>query len=300
MRRLSLFLLLATAAAPALAASDDAADRRAERAAAREARSEARSERADRPARVERGEPARTERSEPARVEREAPARQSFDRPDRPQRLERAQRIERAQGGDFDAPERVREQRRVEQQDSPDSVRNWRGRERQRAVSPARIEQRNSMREKMQTERQQRIENRSSAIAARPPRTLPVSTVPQPGTQPPPPAVSAVNAARSSHLWNTDWRHDHRYDWSNHRRHHRSLFHLGFYYDPFGWGYSRYYTGWRLWPSFYSSNYWLSDPYMYRLPYAPYPYKWVRYYDDALLVDTWSGEVVDVIYDFFW
>ena len=30
------------------------------------------------------------------------------------------------------------------------------------------------------------------------------------------------------------------------------------------------------------------------------PYRWVRYYDDALLVDIYSGEVVDVIYDFFW
>ncbi|WP_409574764.1 RcnB family protein [Sphingopyxis sp. PET50] len=29
-------------------------------------------------------------------------------------------------------------------------------------------------------------------------------------------------------------------------------------------------------------------------------YRWVRYYNDALLVDTYSGEVVDVIYDFFW
>ena len=26
----------------------------------------------------------------------------------------------------------------------------------------------------------------------------------------------------------------------------------------------------------------------------------LRYYDDVLLVDTYSGEVVDVIYEFFW
>jgi len=26
----------------------------------------------------------------------------------------------------------------------------------------------------------------------------------------------------------------------------------------------------------------------------------VRYYDDVVLVDTYTGEVVDVIYDFFW
>jgi hypothetical protein len=26
----------------------------------------------------------------------------------------------------------------------------------------------------------------------------------------------------------------------------------------------------------------------------------VRYWDDAFLVDTWSGEVIDVIHNFFW
>jgi len=26
----------------------------------------------------------------------------------------------------------------------------------------------------------------------------------------------------------------------------------------------------------------------------------VRYYDDVLLIDTYTGQVVDVIYDFFW
>jgi len=26
----------------------------------------------------------------------------------------------------------------------------------------------------------------------------------------------------------------------------------------------------------------------------------VRYYDDAVLVNIYTGEVVDVIYDFFW
>jgi Ni/Co efflux regulator RcnB len=39
---------------------------------------------------------------------------------------------------------------------------------------------------------------------------------------------------------------------------------------------------------------------MYRLPFAPPGYRWIRYYDDALLIDTWDGQVVDVIYDFFW
>jgi hypothetical protein len=36
-------------------------------------------------------------------------------------------------------------------------------------------------------------------------------------------------------------------------------------------------------------------------PAAAYPgTRWVRYYDDVLLVDVYTGEVVDVIHDFFW
>jgi hypothetical protein len=36
------------------------------------------------------------------------------------------------------------------------------------------------------------------------------------------------------------------------------------------------------------------------LPYAPAGTVWVRYYNDAVLVDTFTGEVLDVVYDFFW
>ena len=53
-------------------------------------------------------------------------------------------------------------------------------------------------------------------------------------------------------------------------------------------------------PLFFSQNYWLGDPGYYRLPPAPPGTRWVRYYDDVLLVDMYTGEVIDVIYDFFW
>jgi len=129
-------------------------------------------------------------------------------------------------------------------------------------------------------------------------RTPVISHTPREGTQPPPRTDFARRTA-SMH-WNTDWRHNHRYDWWNWRRTHRNYFHLGFYYDPFGWGYRPYSIGWRLWPAYYSSRYWISDPWYYRLPYAPPGYRWIRYYDDLLLVDTWDGQVVDVIYNFFW
>ena len=124
-----------------------------------------------------------------------------------------------------------------------------------------------------------------------------MSRTPRPGTQPPIPTTSRPSTTPQ---WSGHWRNDNRYDWQNHRRRHRSLFHLGFYYDPFGWGYQPYSIGWRMWPSYYSSSFWLNDPWQYRLPYAPPGTRWIRYYDDAILVDTWNGQVLDVIYNFFW
>jgi hypothetical protein len=129
-------------------------------------------------------------------------------------------------------------------------------------------------------------------------RTPVISETPREGTQPPP--RTDLSRRTAAVHWNTDWRHDNRYDWTSWRRSHRSHFHLGFYYDPFGWGYRPYLVGWRLWPAYYSSRFWITDPWYYRLPYAPPGYRWIRYYDDLILVDTWDGRVVDVIYDFFW
>jgi Ni/Co efflux regulator RcnB len=100
--------------------------------------------------------------------------------------------------------------------------------------------------------------------------------------------------------WNQNWRDNHRYDWRNWRQHHHQRYHRHHYYDPFGWDYIQYWIGWRLWPDYYASNFWITDPWYYRLPPAPLGTRWVRYYNDALLVDIYTGEVIDVIHDFFW
>ena len=103
-----------------------------------------------------------------------------------------------------------------------------------------------------------------------------------------------------SGTWNRDWRNDRRYDWRRYRDSHRSIFHIGIYYDPFGYNYYRPFNiGYRLYPSYYGQQYWI-DPGLYQLPYPPPGTVWVRYWDDALLVDTYTGEVVDVIRNFFW
>ena len=104
-----------------------------------------------------------------------------------------------------------------------------------------------------------------------------------------------------NHSWDRNWRSNNRYNWSAYRNSHRSIFHLGTYYSPYrNYSYRRLSIGFYLDSLFYSNRYWIDDPYNYRLPDAYGPYRWVRYYDDALLVDIYTGEVVDVMYDFFW
>ena len=102
--------------------------------------------------------------------------------------------------------------------------------------------------------------------------------------------------------WNNGWRNDRRYDWRDYRNSNRGIYRLPRYYAPSGWGYGyrRFTIGYTLSSILFSSQYWINDPYYYRLPEVYGPYRWVRYYNDALLVDVETGEVVDTIYDIFW
>ena len=101
--------------------------------------------------------------------------------------------------------------------------------------------------------------------------------------------------------WNRSWRNDRRYDWNRWRYSNRNIFRLPSYYSPYrNHRYSRFSIGFFLQPLFYSQRYRIGNPYQYRLPAAPYGTQWVRYYNDVLLVDIYTGEVIDVIYDFFW
>jgi len=106
---------------------------------------------------------------------------------------------------------------------------------------------------------------------------------------------------RGSRNWNRDWRNDNRYDWQRYRYSNRNAFHVGPYYSPYrGYGYNRFSIGIFLDPFFYDQRYWIGDPWQYRLPPAEPGTEWVRYYNDVLLVDVYTGEVLDTIYDFFW
>ena len=102
--------------------------------------------------------------------------------------------------------------------------------------------------------------------------------------------------------WTRDWRSDRRYDWNGYRGSNRNAYRLPRYYAPQGWGYGyrRFSIGVTLSSVLWGQDYWIDDPYAYRLPEAYGPYRWVRYYNDALLVDLRSGRVVDAVNDIFW
>jgi Ni/Co efflux regulator RcnB len=288
MRKLLITLLMASAAAtPALAGPRHDSDRQQTREERQQAREDSRSERVA-PARAERAAPVeRTQRADRPQVQVRAQSPQYQPRAERPQQTYAAPaRVER----NLDAA-RAENARR----EAATAARDERVQSRSQTVQ--------QLRDDRVQLRDQRVEAREQRQAARPDRVVSrarppvISDVPRPGTQPPPPVAQAQSTAPAN--WRVTWRDNDRYDWQNHRRHHRSLFHLGFYYDPYGWGYQPYSIGWRLWPSYYSRNYWITDPWMYRLPYAPAGYVWIRYWNDALLVDTWSGQVVDMIPNFF-
>lgn len=292
MRKILFSILLASAAAiPAYAQPSE----REERAQTREERQSERSK-----AQKERAE-ARSERVESRKSSAEEPA---------PTRVERIET--RRSGVDSTAPARterterrtdVREERRRDQSAAQSPNVNERGRptlEQRRSTREAISNQQLEQRQQIEQRRAQTLEqtrDRMNQIRQR----VPPPAGARPDLPAPPPPVAETTKPVPAPQWSTThWRKDSRHDWRRWRDRNRSLFHLGFYFDPFGWGYHRWGIGWRLWPSYYDRYYWLYDPWMYRLPYAPWPYRWIRYYNDALLVNVITGQVVDVEYDFFW
>ena len=145
-------------------------------------------------------------------------------------------------------------------------------------------------------ERDFRQGDRSYPQVMRDRHPLIVSNTPRPGTQPP---LRVESGRHHDVRWSTNWRNDRRYDWRERRRHHHSLFHLGLFIDPFGWDYQPFSIGYRMWPAYYGNQYWI-DPSLYGLPYPPPGCVWIRYWNDAILVDTYSGTTLDVIPNFFW
>lgn len=69
---------------------------------------------------------------------------------------------------------------------------------------------------------------------------------------------------------------------------------------PSGYRYQRWAFGMTLPSLFWGSNYWISDYSNYGLAYPPPGTVWVRYGNDAILIDRYSGEILEVVYGQFY
>jgi Ni/Co efflux regulator RcnB len=94
---------------------------------------------------------------------------------------------------------------------------------------------------------------------------------------------------------NRRWRDN---DWRDYRTRNRTVYARGSWRAPFG--YTRFRSGVRIAPSYWGSRYVIADPWRYRLPPAGRYQRWVRHYDDVLLIDTRRGTVVRVLSGFYW
>lgn len=95
-----------------------------------------------------------------------------------------------------------------------------------------------------------------------------------------------------------DARQEYREDWQDYRRDHRSAFKGSRFTAPFK--YRSFGTGARISSSYYGPRYYVNNYSAYRLR-APGPnQRYVRHYNDLLLVNVRSGTVMRVYHNFYW
>ena len=91
-----------------------------------------------------------------------------------------------------------------------------------------------------------------------------------------------------------------REDWRDYRRTHGDVYRRGAYVGPRGYRYRPVTVGYRFQPAYYGRNYWINDPYAYRLPRVGANERWVRYNRDVVRVDIRNGRVLAVLNGFFY
>jgi hypothetical protein len=79
-----------------------------------------------------------------------------------------------------------------------------------------------------------------------------------------------------------------------------SSFRAAPFYYPGGWGYRRWGVGQFLPSLFLNQTYFIGNWGAYGLGPPPPGLQWVRYGPDALLVNVYTGQVVDTVYGVFW
>jgi Ni/Co efflux regulator RcnB len=96
-----------------------------------------------------------------------------------------------------------------------------------------------------------------------------------------------------------------RRDFRDYRNYHQNFraaqrFRAPPYRRPPGYFARRWSWGQILPAPYWTRDYWLTDFYAYDLPPPPYGAIWVRVGDDALLIDQYTGEIIEVDYGVFY
>ena len=86
-------------------------------------------------------------------------------------------------------------------------------------------------------------------------------------------------------------------DWRAYRNQNRNLYRGGSWRSDYR--YQAFRPGLRIGNGYYSSRYLIADPWRYRLPRPGFNQRWVRHYNDVILVDTRRGIIIDVIRGIF-
>lgn len=88
-------------------------------------------------------------------------------------------------------------------------------------------------------------------------------------------------------------------DYMRHNYRAQRGFAIGPYRSPGRAVYRRWVYGDILPSIFWDRQYWLSDYWLFGLDVPPTGYEWVRYWNDAVLVNVHNGEIVQVVYGNF-
>ena len=88
------------------------------------------------------------------------------------------------------------------------------------------------------------------------------------------------------HPWQRNFHAQQRHRWQPYQR-------------PQGWYFRRWVFGMVLPTFFWTRQYWIENYWEFGLPDPPYGFVWVRYGDDALLVNVRSGYILQTVYDLF-
>ena len=85
----------------------------------------------------------------------------------------------------------------------------------------------------------------------------------------------------------------------NHNFKATQTYHVGPYHGGASYRYTRWQYGQMLPSRYRGQQYWLAEYWLFGLDVPPMGYEWIRYGPDAILVDTATGEVVQVVYGDF-